>query len=720
MKFPIHKQLDAMDCGPTCLRMIAEHYGKKFSLEHLKEITSFSKIGVSLKSIMDAAEKIGFETMAVNITYNELILEAPKPCILHWQKNHFIVFIPQSNTASECRLTIIDPASGKRVLSATEFKNSWLDDSEKGIALLLHPTEEFDKVIEQPAENGFRFLWNYLSTYKATLIKVLATLIVTSIFTLIFPLLTQSLVDKGINLKNKNFVLLILLAQLALFLGNITMEITRSWLVLHMNTKIIIKIISDFIGKLMRLPLRFFEARRIGDIQQRILDYDRIRQLLSGHALSTLFSFINFIVFSIVLSLYNLWILLLFILLSVISVIWIFRFLNKRKELDIVQFALNSKNQNMLNEMVSGMPEIKLNKAEKMQQEKWEEIQHELYKRNTQSLKLEQYQQAGSSFFTQLKNILITCISALAVIDGDMTLGMMLAVSFIIGQMNAPLDQILGIIQLGQDGKLSLERLSEVHSKEEENLKTQESSLPSGDIRLSDVDFKYEDDWVLKKVNCVIQRGKTTAIVGASGSGKTTLLKLLLQFYQPQYGDISLGNTKLSDISLALWREKTGIVLQDGFIFSDTLIRNITMLDDNPDRKKFDEAIRIANLKELLEKLPLGEETQIGNNGIGLSTGQKQRILIARAVYRDPEFIFFDEATSALDAKNEKEIIANLEAFYKNKTVLIIAHRLSTVKSADNIIVVDNGNVAETGTHAILTERKGKYYELIRNQLEMG
>lgn len=722
MKFPIHKQLDAMDCGPSCLRMIAEFYGKKFSLEYLKEITSFSRMGVSLKSIMDAAKNIGIETIAVNLTIDELIKQAPKPCILHWESNHFVVLIPQNFKAKNTNITIVDPAAGLRKLSFEKFKKAWIADNDKGIALLLQPTQEFENIEEQSSVNGFNFLWKYLTGYKTTLFKILFTLIVTSIFTLIFPLLTQSLVDKGIDLKNKNFVLLILLAQIALFFGNITMDIVRSWLILHMSTKVVINIISDFILKLMRLPLRFFEARRVGDIQQRILDYERIRQLLSGHSLSTLFSFVNFLVFSIILGFYNFWILLIFIVLSIVSVLWIFKYINKRKELDIVQFALNSKNQNMLNEMVSGMHEIKLNRAEYLQQQKWEEIQKELYTRNTQSLKLEQLQQAGSSFFTQLKNILITCISALAVIDGSMTLGMMLAVSFIIGQLNAPLDQILSIIQLGQDGKLSLERLSEVHVKKEEiqNSPSENTNLPTGDITFENVFFKYDDEWVLKNINCILKRGKTTAIVGSSGSGKSTFLKLILQFYQCQEGAIFLGNKKLEDISLQLLREKTGVVMQEGFIFSDTFIKNITMLEEKPDMHRFYEAIKICNLEELLQKLPLGENTQIGDNGIGLSVGQKQRILIARAVYKDPEFIFFDEATSSLDAKNEREIMANLQQFYMSKTVLIIAHRLSTVKSADNIIVLEEGKIVETGNHATLTQKKGKYYELIRNQLEMG
>lgn len=712
-----------MDCGPVCLRMIAEYFGKSVSLEFIKENASFSRAGVSLKSIMNAAAKMGMETMAVNISYNDLVNDVSLPCILHWDKNHFVVLPPQHLSASSAKIIIADPAAGKRKITVAEFKSKWLNEADEGIALLVQPGNEFEKATESKNTNGFRFLWGYLKKYKSALFKVLITLAITSVLTLIFPLLTQSLVDKGIQPKNVNFVLLVLGAQLALFFGNIFMEFVRARVTLRMNTKVVINIVSDFLEKLIRLPIAFFDARKIGDIQQRILDHERVKNLLSSHVLSTLFSFINFIVFSVILAYYNVWILLLFFLLSILSVVWIFIFINKRKELELLQFSLNAKNHSLLNELVTGMPEIKLNTAEALQREKWEKVQDELYDRNIQSLKLEQNQQFGSAFITQFKNILITAISALAVIDGGMTLGMMLAVSFIIGQMNAPLDQILNVIQMSQDAKLSLERLSEVHSKQEEvpsDAPGTAQPLPEGDITVNNLSFGYNEKNVLNNVSCKIPRGKITAIVGPSGSGKTTLLKLLLQFYKPREGEIRIGDIRQADIPLSDWRACSGVVMQDGYIFSDTVLENVTMRNTDVDMEKFNAAITIANAKKLIGELPLKEKTIIGNDGMGLSEGQKQRILIARAIYRNPEFLFFDEATSALDTNNESEIMHQLQQFYSGKTVVIIAHRLSTVKNAHQILVMDNGEIAETGTHEELVKLKGRYYRLVSEQLEMA
>ena len=721
-KFPVYRQLETMDCGPVCLRMVAKFYGKSFSLDYLKEITFFSRTGVSLQSIIDASERIGIETMAVRISMDELFAEAPKPAILHWNKNHFVVLPPQQIRNAQQKIIIADPEHGKVSIPQEAFKAKWCDENGNGVALLLHPTEAFRDVPEVLPVNGFAFLKRYLLQHKGALIKVMLSLAATSGISLLFPLLTQALVDKGIASKSRHLVLLILLGQLGLFVGSILMDLARSWWLMHMNTKINITLVSDFLLKLTRLPLKFFDARRVGDIQQRILDHGRIEQFLSGHTLGSLFSFVNLIVFSFILAHYNLWILLLFIIMSGLSIGWIFLFLKKRKMLDAVQFALNSKNQNMLNELVTGMPEIKLNLAEEWQQKSWKEIQLDLYKRNVQSLKLAQYQQIGATFFTQLKNILTTFVSALLVIKGEMTLGMMLAVSFIIGQMNSPLDQLLGLVELSQDAKLSLERLAEVHSRTEEDISGPEAvtpDLPPGDMQLEQLSFKYDRDLVLKNINCTIRRGKVTAIVGASGSGKTTLLKLLLQFYKAQEGTLKLGGQLLNEVPVKTWRKATGVVMQDGFIFSDTLRKNIALSDEHEDKGRFEAALRIANLEEFVRKLPLGADTQIGINGVGLSMGQKQRILIARAIYKDPEFIFFDEATSSLDAKNEKEIMLQLQEFYRNKTVVVIAHRLSTVKHADHIIVLHEGEIVEAGKHSELVSFKGRYYTLVKNQLEL-
>lgn len=714
-----------MDCGPACLRMIAGYFGKAFSLDYLKDITSFSRTGVRMQSLVDAATQLKMDSMVVGMTAEELLQKSPGPCILHWNNNHFVVLPPQEWQGTRQAIKIADPQTGMRKISLTEFKSKWETRADgKGLALLLQPAADFEEQAEHPTPKGFLFLSGYLKQHRSSLIKVILTLVVTSMCTLMFPLLTQALVDKGITVKQKNIVVLVLCAQLALFAGNISMELIRSRIILKLNTRVTIHIVSDFLLKLIRLPIRFFDARRVGDIQQRILDHQRIELFLSGTTLATLFSFISFIVFSCILASYNWLLLLVFFVMSCLSVGWIFLFLNKRKTIESAQFSLNSKNQNVLNELVVGMPEIKLNRAEQLQQNNWKTIQEELYERNIQSLQLSQYQQVGSGFFSQLKNILITFMSAIYVINEEMTLGMMLAVSFIIGQMNAPLDQLLGLVQTAQDAKLSLERLAEVHTKQEEVTSLdaatpEESRLPDGDIYVRDVSFRYDRDWVLQHVDLHIPRGKITALVGASGSGKTTLLKLLLQFYEPQKGSILIGNKNIDTVPLATWRSHTGVVMQDGYIFSDSVLQNITMSQPPVDQQRLERALQLSNIKRFVDQLPVKAHTQIGNNGIGLSMGQKQRILIARAIYSNPEILFFDEATSSLDARNEREIMDQLQGFYEGKTVVVIAHRLSTIKHADQIVVFDEGRILESGTHQELIASRGTYFQLVKNQLDL-
>ena len=714
-KITYYRQLDSMDCGPTCLRIITKFFGKNFSPEYLRLITFQSRTGVSFHDLISASEELKLETLAVEIDFEKLISEAPKPCILHWKKEHFVVLIPQihSNT-----ITIADPEYGKLELTTKEFKESWLDENGLGKALLIEATDEFFSKKEDQPVNGFNFLFTYLKPHKKALFFLLFTLLITSVITLIFPFLTQNLVDKAIKLKEKNLVLMIVGAQILLFLGNSLMELIRSWIMLKVNTKVNIKLISDFIEKLIHLPVSYFESKRVGDIQQRILDHQRISSFLSTNTLSILFSFINLVVFSVVLGTYNLIILGLFFTLSILSVFWIFIFLNKRKVLDQKEFILNSQNQNVLNEMVLGMSEIKINQSENFQQSKWENIQQELFIRNKKALKLSQYQMIGSGFISQLKNILITGFSAYAVIDGDLTLGMMLAISFIVGQMNSPFDQLLYFIQITQDAKLSLERISEVHTRPVENIEKEPVEMSSDDdIVLENVNFGFGDFAILKNLNAVIPKGKVTAIVGESGSGKTTLFKLLLRFYEPDSGKIYFGKTPLSDFSLNSWRKITGTVLQEGFVFSESIRNNITLRQDQMNDDLLNYAVKVANLQKVISQFPLGLDTMIGNDGVALSTGQKQRILIARAIYKNSSIFLLDEATSALDTQNEKEIMENLFDFFKGKTVLVIAHRLSTVKNADQILVLHDGVFVERGSHEELLEKKNYYYNLVSNQL---
>ncbi|WP_228444905.1 peptidase domain-containing ABC transporter [Chryseobacterium echinoideorum] len=714
-KITFYRQLDSMDCGPTCLRIITKYFGKNFSAEYLRLITLQSRVGVSFHDLISASQELGFEALAVETDFEKLMSEAPKPCILHWKKEHFVVLLPQEK---EGEILIADPEYGKVLLSEDEFKSNWLQNNETGKALLLQPTQNFYDKKEERVQEGFGFLFSYLKPHKRSLIVLVFTLLLTSIITLAFPFLTQNLVDKGINSKDKNLVLMIIAAQIFLFSGNSMMELIRSWIMLKVNTKVNIKLISDFIEKLIQLPVSYFESKKLGDIQQRILDHQRINSFLSTNTLSILFSFLNLIVFSVVLGIYNLIILLIFFVLSALSVIWISVFLNRRKILDQKEFVLNSKNQNILNEMVLGMSEIKINQSENFQRTKWENLQHDVFERNKKALKLSQYQMIGAGFISQLKNILITGFAAFSVIDGDLTLGMMLAISFIVGQMNSPFDQLLYFIEISQDAKLSLERIAEVHTKPVENTAQKLKEINNNsDIVLNNVNFGFGDFDILKNLNAVIPHGKVTAIVGESGSGKTTLFKLLLRFYEPDSGQIDFGGTTLSDISLNEWRKITGTVLQEGFVFSESIRRNITLKQDNIDENLLNYAVKVANLQKLIQQLPQGLDTIVGNDGIGLSTGQKQRILIARAIYKNPSVFLLDEATSALDAQNEKEIMENLFNFFKGKTVIIIAHRLSTVKNADQILVLNDGTFIEKGTHAELLEKKKFYFNLVSNQV---
>lgn len=704
-----------MDCGPTCLRIITKYFGKNFSSEYLRLLTFQSRTGVSFHDLISASETLGLETLAVEISFEKLISEAPKPCILHWKKEHFVVLVSQKGSD---KIIIADPEYGKLEVSNEEFKKSWLQENGLGKAMLFETSETFFSQKEEHPVNGFNFLFKYIKPYRKSLILLLFTLLITSVITLVFPFLTQNLVDKAIKFKDKNLVMMIIMAQIVLFLGNSLMDLIRSWIMLKINTKVNIKLISDFIEKLIMLPVSYFESKRIGDIQQRILDHQRISSFLSTNTLSILFSFINMIVFSIVLGTYNLIILLLFFSFSIISVTWIFIFLNKRKILDQQEFILNSKNQNILNEMVLGMAEIKINQSENFQKSKWEHLQNELFGRNKKALKLSQYQMIGSGFISQLKNILITGFSAYAVIDGSLTLGMMLAISFIVGQMNSPFDQLLYFIQISQDAKLSLERIAEVHTKPiEDHTPSDEKLLSNEDILIENVSFGFGDFQILKNLNAKIPKGKVTAIVGESGSGKTTLFKLLLRFYEPDQGMIRFGVRKLSDIPLTSWRNTTGTVMQEGFIFSDSIKKNITLKSDNVDENLLTYAVKVANLQKFVSQYPQGLETVVGNDGISLSTGQKQRVLIARSVYKNPNVFLLDEATSALDSQNEKEIMENLSEFFEGRTVVIIAHRLSTIRNADQILVLHNGEFVENGSHAELMIRKKYYYNLVNNQV---
>lgn len=730
MKFiPQH---DKMDCGPACLAMIASEYNRIYPLQYLRDNSFITREGVSLLGISEASTRIGLSTLSAKLT-TEKIFEKKElfPCILHWNQNHFVVLrkISVNFFTKKRQYYLADPAHGFVTLSEEKFKEHWVSDNKKGVALFLEPTEDFYKLYPPNNENiGLNFILKYLTPYKKQLIFMFLLLLLGSCITLTFPFLTQNLIDKGVNGKDLNLITIILLAQLSLFLGVITFEIIRNWLMLYVGTKLSITIISDFLKKLLQLPLKFFDTKMTGDFNQRIQDNERIEQFLTSQSLLTFFSMITFIVFFGVLWHYNFNILLAYMLLTVLSILWSFYWLRKRKILDYFKFQEKSNNTESIYEIIGGVTEMKLNQFEDFKRNEWEDIQNRLFKINSRILRLDQFQVSGFEFLNQLKNIVVTFLSAILVVQGKMSLGELLGVSYIVGQMNSPVNQLVSFFRSLQDAKLSLERLNEVqnHTIEEESkqlkLNFNIHDVKKG-IELRDVDFQYEgakSPYVLKNINLFIPEGKITAIVGASGSGKTTLMKLLLKFYEPSQGEILYNSTKIGQLSARSIRENCGVVMQDGFIFSDTIERNIATKDINIDNNKLKTAVKIANIEGFIESLPLGYNTKVGVVGNGISGGQKQRILIARAVYKNPHYIFFDEATSALDADNEKIIHDNLQDFFKGKTVLIIAHRLSTVKNADQIIVLKNGEIVERGNHYSLVQNKADYYHLVKNQLELG
>jgi ATP-binding cassette, subfamily B, bacterial len=728
-----------MDCGPTCLRMVAKYYGRSISLEYLRNKSKYGKEGVSMLGLADAAESIGLKSVGAKLTVEQLINDAPLPAIIHWDQYHFVVLAPGS---SKNKLVIADPARGLINLDKNEFLKHWISTTEngtgKGLTLLVESTPLFkqmdfsDAGQIQKGKIGWNYLFSYLKKSKASIFQILLGLLIGSVIQLIFPYLTQSIVDTGINTQNLNFIQIVLVAQLMLLFSQTVVEFIRSRILLHISTRINISLLSGFWAKLLKLPMQFFDSKHPGDIIQRIGDHHRIESFLTGTALNTFFSIINLFIFSFVLLSYNLSIFIIFAVGSFLYLFWIRFFLRYRRRLDYQRFSIASRENNATMQLVYGMQEIKLNNAENTYRWAWEGLQAGLFKLNFKSLSLSQYQQIGAFFINQGKNILITFIVAKLVIEGELTLGMMLAIQYIIGQLNSPIEQLIGFTQQAQDAKISLERLNDIHSLDDEEAAP--SNSPQGgeyhhyipeehSIQVKNLSFTYPgagNEPVLKNINLSIPQGKVTAIVGMSGSGKTTLVKLLLRFYESYKGDIHLGHSNFKTISPKYWRSISGAVMQDSFIFNDNIRKNITVTDDKIDNERLMNACKTANILPFIESLPLGFYTKLGAEGNGISGGQKQRLAIARAVYKNPQFIFFDEATNSLDANNEKVILENLQEFFKNRTVIVVAHRLSTVKNADKIVVLDNGVIAEEGTHAELTKQKGKYFELVKNQLELG
>jgi ATP-binding cassette subfamily B protein len=769
--FKVIYQLDSMDCGPACLGMLCNHYGKNISLTTIRDRTQIGKEGVNMLGLSEAAEDFGFRALAVQISCEQLVNEVSLPCILHWSQVHFVVLTKVKKKSlfyRKERFVIADPISGLVTLDLDTFQKHWvsnsIDNEPVGVALLVEPTKTFyEKGKEDTASTvlAFRSIFNSLLTYKKRLLQLILSLGVASLVQMLLPFLTKSIVDTGIKTKDISFIYLVLYAQAALFFGKITMDIIRNRALLYIGTCFNISVLSNFLSKLMKLPIGFFDSKQTGDIMQRIDDHKRIESFLTGSSLNVLFSLITLLVFSVVLACYNGMVFFVFVLAGLVYILWVVFFLKKRKQLDYKQFGVAAHEQSTVIQMIQGMQEIKLQGCEKQIQRNWDRIQAKLFKLKIKGLNIEQWQQSGALVINEGKNMLITFFCAKAVIEEQLTLGTMLAIQYIIGQLNSPLEQMIDFVRNWQNAKISMERLNEIHHMEEEepvhlNLlkelpaslskklaggklvtmhpamfptgsernvpadKTHEPSYPV--IAFNKVSFTYTgagNEPVLNEISFSIPPGKTTAIVGMSGSGKTTLLKLLLRFYVPQQGDIKFGNTQLNKISHKVWRNRCGVVMQDSFIFSASIADNIAVGVEKINKEKLTYAVKLANIEGFIEDLPLGFNTKIGPDGHGISQGQRQRILIARAVYKNPDLILLDEATNSLDANNESIIIENLQQFFKGRTVVVVAHRLSTVKHADQIIMLERGRIAEKGTHQELVNLKGYYYTLVKNQLDL-
>ncbi|WP_299260751.1 peptidase domain-containing ABC transporter [uncultured Aquimarina sp.] len=730
-KFPHYRQLNSMECGATCLRMISKYHGKSISIKKITDYTETTREGTNMQLLSIAADKIGFRTIGIKISPTQFFEEVPLPVIIYWKTNHFVVVYKVTKRS----VYVADPASTTIKYSKKEFIQNWIgkganENSNEGLVLLFEPTPKLYETEDTPLKDenfkkSFKHIVSYLLVHKKFVTQLIIGIVATSILNLLFPFLTQSIVDIGINNQDIGFIYIILFAQVFLFIGKISLDIVRGWILLHVSTRISISLISDFFIKLMNLPISYFDSKLTGDILERVNDHKRIETLLTNSPLSFILSILNIIVFGTVLAYYSLKIFGVFIIGTVLYFGWITLFFKKRAIIDSSHFHLISEEKNKIIELINGMQEIKLHNAEQEKRWGWEFIKVRIFKLATKKLSLEQLLDIGTSLINELKNIFIVFFAAKLVIDGEITLGMMLSIMYIIGQLNGPLQEMLKNSYTVQDAKIAIERLNEIHKlQDEENINESKSDVVdiNHDITVENLSFSYpgRKENILKNINLTIPPNKTTAIVGVSGSGKTTLIKLLLKFYEPTKGQIKLKDQSIENFSQRSWRNKCGVVMQEGYIFNDTIFKNITIGHPYVDKKRLVKAVEIANVKDLIERLPQSYNTKIGSDGIGLSTGEKQRILIARAVYKNPEIVFFDEATSALDTNNERIIVENLNKFLKDKTVIVIAHRLSTVKDADQIVVIDDGEIAETGNHESLTKLKGKYFNLVKNQLELG
>ncbi len=722
-KYPVVKQYDSMDCGPACLKMICAYFGKHLSMDYLRSILRTDRNGTSVLFLVEAAEVLGLEATPMKVSIEELLAEKSFPSVVFWKQRHYMVLYNHQNN----KYYLSDPAFGAITMTEAEFNAGWTNEDGSGIYIYFQPTDTFYQLQSDEKKgdvSGFKRVFRYLFRYKNALVQICAGLLVSTLLQAVFPILTSLMVDVGISERNIPFIYLLLIGQLCVFSGKTFVELIRSRILLRLSTKINVNLLKDFYLKLMGLPLNYFDSRKLGDILQRINDHKRLESFLTSGTLNTVFSVLSLLVFGIVLAVYSPMIFYVFIIGSLLYVLWILLFMKRRAELDFKYFSQMSENHEKNYELITGMQEIRLHNAENKRRSQWESLQIQLYKLSIDSLSVKQLQSAGALVINELKNIFITFLSVQLVISGKITLGELLSISYIIGQLNNPIHQLVDFFQSLQDAKLSLGRIQEIYGKKDEearylNLATKFSH---GDIEINNLTFSYGNTFsgpTLSDINLCIPANKITAIVGSSGSGKTTLLKVLLKIYDPHSGNITVDGIPLEGISHASWRNECGVVMQEGFIFSDTVMNNIAVAEAKPDTARLIEVAKAANIYDYILELPNGFHTKLGSQGTSMSMGQKQRILIARALYRNPSVLILDEATSSLDSNNEREITQNLAKIFKNRTVIIVAHRLSTVRHADNIVVLNRGKIIETGRHHDLVMSEGMYYNLVRNQLEL-
>lgn len=706
--------------------MVASAYGKDYPLSYLRSLSHLTREGVSIAGIRDALQQIGLRSATFEMTFEQLREHCPLPAILHWEQNHFVVLydVRRSRVTGKWKYYVANPAYGKHTFDEEGMARYWLNGT-KGVVIAIEPTEQFDKIPEVKQKHSLlRFARKYVWPFKLEMSQSAVGMLLGILLSLVTPFLTQTMVDDGIGLRNMSVILSIMVAQMFIFLGSFSMNLISSWVSLYMSTRINIHILSDYLTKLLRLPMTFFETKSVGDYQQRLGDHARLQGFVTYGTLQTFFSIVSVPFYLVIIGWYSPVILGAYLLLTALSTMWMAYFFRRRKALDYEQFKVSSENQNKQFELLQGITDIKLNAYETYKLNEWRELQERQYRMSQKVLRLGQVQETGFALIGQLRNIFITCWIAVEVVNGNLTLGMMMSISAIIGQVNGPLSQLIGFLQQLQDARISLERSEEVHLCHDEDNESQQQ-VPADhplDIEVCDLSFSYTGSVgkpALSHISLKIPAGSMTAIVGESGSGKTTLMKLLLKFYQPTSGHILLGECDLQQYAAHSVRHASGIVMQDNFLFSDTVLRNIC-LGEAENAEKLAEATHVACLDDYLSRQPLGLRTKVGSEGMGVSGGEKQRIMIARAVYKNPQYLMLDEATSSLDAENERRITEAIDGRFKGRTRIVIAHRLSTVKNADQIVVLRHGQVVEVGTHAQLIAHKGYYYELIKNQLELA